>query len=77
MNESFGRASGPTTEADSPHESKPDIRNRVRDVPPVSHGYGETALSDPDAKPRSVDPLDQHRPGRPTNDPLDPDGHVI
>ena len=38
--------------------------------------FGETSLSDPD-RPRTVDPLDPRKPGRPTGDPLDPDGHVI
>lgn len=82
MNESFGRTAGPTTEAGaseepSAREPKPDLRDRARDVPPAPHGHPETSLSDPDARPRSVDPLDPRRPGRPTTDPLDPDGHVI
>jgi len=82
MDESFGRTAGPTTEASAPEapdarEPKPDLRHRVRDLPPASPWYGETSLSDPDARPRSIDPLDPHRPGRPNNDPLDPDGHVI
>ncbi|MDQ0894536.1 hypothetical protein [Agromyces ramosus] len=50
-------------------------QRRMRDLPPQS-GEG-TALSDQDAAiRRGEDPLDQHKPGPPRNDPLDPDGHV-
>jgi hypothetical protein len=82
MNESFGRTAGPTTEEGAPgepvaHEPQPDPLDRARDVQPASRGLADTLLSDPDARPRNVDPLDPRRPGRPTDDPLDPDGHVI
>lgn len=82
MDESFGRTAGPTTETGAPdgsgaHEPRPTLRGRVRDVPPASPGYPDNALSDPDARPRSVDPLDPRRPGRPNDDPLDPDGHLV
>jgi hypothetical protein len=71
MDESIGRTPEPTT--DTP---PPDPIQRARDVlPPVE--YEGTPLSDPDARQRSVDPLDPHAPSRETNDPLDPDGHVI
>lgn len=71
MDESIGRAPEPTT--DTP---PPDPLQRVRDVlPPVE--YEDTPLSDPHARQRSADPLDPHAPSRETNDPLDPDGHVI
>jgi hypothetical protein len=82
MNESCGRPAGPTTEEGGPgepaaDEPEPDPRDEARDVPPASPGYPDTSLSDPDARPRNVDPLDPRRPGRPTDDPLDPNGHVI
>ncbi len=82
MDESFGRTAGPTTEAGAPdepgaHESRRALRDRARDVPPASPGYPDTSLSDPEARPRSVDPLDPRRPGRPNGDPLDPDGHLV
>jgi hypothetical protein len=71
MDQSIGRVPEPTT--DTP---PPDPKHQARDVlPPVE--YEGTPLSDPDARRRSVDPLDPHAPSRETNDPLDPDGHVI
>lgn len=92
MQQSIGRDSEPTTQAGRPdaratepesdapesdaRKRDADILRRVRDVPPAA-GYEDTALSDPNAKQRSVDPLDAHKPGRPSGDPLDPDGHVI
>ena len=61
---------------DSDDLLRAEQRRRMRDLPPQS-GEG-TALSDPDAaERRGADPLDQHKPGLPRNDPLDPDGHVI
>lgn len=83
MDESIGRTSEPTT---PPTPANPTAgpaaapesaaRRGVRDVlPPVE--YEGTVLSDPTAGNRSVDPLDPHAPSRETNDPLDPDGHVI
>ncbi len=86
MNQSFGRASGPTTKEGAPAEPGahdpepgpvPDLRELARDASPASRRFPDTSLSDPDARPRNVDPLDPRRPGRPTDDPLDPDGHVI
>jgi len=76
MEQSIGRSAAPTTEADAPEarEHTPDARSVRRTLPPVD--YEDTALSDP-ARRRAVDPLDPHRPSRETNDPLDPDGHVI
>ena len=77
MEQSIGRSAAPTTEADEPdaREHTPDARIGARRTPPPVD-YDDTALSDPSRR-RSVDPLDPHRPSRETNDPLDPDGHVI
>ena len=81
MQQSIGRTTGPTTEADQPdarqhtRQNPRDERSSARRNPPPVD-YEDTALSDP-ARRRSVDPLDPHRPSRETNDPLDPDGHVI
>ena len=77
MQQSIGRATEPTTEADEPEAREPgaDARRPVRDVPP-SLDYEDTALSDPTRR-RTVDPLDPHRPSRANGDPLDPHGHVI
>ena len=77
MQESIGRTTEPTTEADEPDDREPDaeVRRRIRDVPPAVD-YEDTALSDPTRR-RPVDPLDPHRPSRATGDPLDPGGHVI
>jgi hypothetical protein len=77
MQQSIGRTTGPTTEADEPDARKNprDERNSARRNPPPVD-YEDTALSDP-ARRRSLDPLDPRRPSRETNDPLDPDGHVI
>lgn len=77
MEQSIGRSAAPTTEADEPdaREHTPDTPSSVRRTPPPVD-YEDTALSDP-ARRRVVDPLDPHRPSRETNDPLDPDGHVI
>ncbi|WP_448808345.1 hypothetical protein [Agromyces bauzanensis] len=85
MDKAIDRAPEPTTPVPGPDAAAPEpapapefdpgIRDRVRDVlPPVE--YDGTVLSDPDAAPRSVDPLDPHFPSRETGDPLDPDGHV-
>lgn len=80
MEQSIGRASEPTTQADAPEanerDTHTDARRRVRDVPPPTR-YDEGALTDPSAQRRSVDPLDPRLPSRETGDPLDPDGHVI
>ncbi len=63
MEQSFGRTSEPTTEAE-----EADAGERDED----------TALTDPeDALQHGIDPLDAHQPSRESNDPLDPDGHVI
>jgi hypothetical protein len=77
MPQSIGRTTGPTTEADEPdaRQNPRDERNSARRNPPPVD-YEDTALSDP-ARRRSLDPLDPRRPSRETNDPLDPDGHVI
>jgi hypothetical protein len=77
MEQSIGRSAAPTTEADEPDTPRltRDERDRARRNPPPVD-YEDTALSDPSRR-RSVDPLDPHRPSRETNDPLDPDGHVI
>jgi hypothetical protein len=80
MEQSIGRASQPTTQADEPaadkHKTDNDVRRRVRDIPPPVH-YDDTALTDPNAERRPADPLDPRLPSRETGDPLDPDGHVI
>ena len=54
----------------------PAVRSRVRDVPPPI-GYEVPAFTDPDATGPIVDPLDPHKPGPESGDPLDPDSHVI
>jgi hypothetical protein len=55
-----------------------DVRRRVRDLPPSmmreDTGIEDTGIIDLDELQRSIDPLDARRPGRPTGDPLDPDG---
>ena len=77
MDLSIGRTTDPTTPT-----GEPDAREHTRDEQsgarrkPSPGDYGETALSDPSRRP-SDDPLDPHKPSRETNDPLDPDGHVI
>jgi hypothetical protein len=80
MEQSIGRASQPTTQADAPDATKrdmdTDVRRRVRDVPRRTR-YDDTALTDPNAERRPADPLDPRLPSRETGDPLDPDGHVI
>jgi hypothetical protein len=82
MEQSIGRATEPTTEEGGPDAPEPhtpdvdaDVRRRVRDVPP-SMMRGDTGIIDLDELQRSIDPLDARRPGRPTGDPLDPDGGV-
>lgn len=86
MEQSIGRASQPTTQAEAPdadrrdpdaykRKTDTDVRRRVRDVPPSTR-YDDTALTDPNAE-RRTDPLDPRLPSRETGDPLDPDGHVI
>ena len=81
MEQSIGRATEPTTTAtatagaaDARHHST-DVLHHVRDVPPARLRE-DTGMIDLDELQRSIDPLDLRRPGRPTNDPLDP-GHVI
>jgi hypothetical protein len=78
MDQSLGRTTEPTTEADAPdaRAPRPDVSGRVRDVPP-SGRWEDTGIIDLDELQRSVDPLDPRKPGRATSDPLDPDGHVI
>ena len=82
MEQSIGRASQPTTDADEPEADADadklnhDVQHLVRDVLPAI-GYEDTAFTDPDAESRPVDPLDPQRPGRETGDPLDPNGHMI
>jgi hypothetical protein len=80
MEQSIGRASEPTTQADArdtdERDTDADVRRRVRDVPPPTR-YDAGALTDPNAERRSADPLDPRLPSRETGDPLDPDGHVI
>jgi hypothetical protein len=90
MEQSIGRDTEPTTEAgapdareiDSPELVAPDfhtpevdadVRRRLRDLPP-SMMREDTGIIDLDEVQRSIDPLDPRRPGRPTNDPLDPTG---
>ena len=77
MDLSIGRTTDPTTPTDAPdaREHTPDEQSRPRRTPPPDD-FEDTALSDPSRHP-SVDPLDPHKPSRETNDPLDPDGHVI
>jgi hypothetical protein len=81
MEMSSGRPEAPTTELNGSdtrtREADPDHQHHARDVAPSPFGYGDTALSDPDRRPRNVDPLDPRRPGRENNDPLDPGDHVI
>lgn len=80
MEQSIGRASQPTTQADAPdaneRDTDTDVRRRVRDVLPHTR-YDDTALTDPNAQRHPADPLDPRLPSRETGDPLDPDGHVI
>jgi hypothetical protein len=93
MEESIGRDTAPTTEAaapdagqlDSPELVAPalqtsqleaDVARRLRDLPP-STLREDTGITDLDELQRELDPLDPRRPGRPTGDPLDPDGGVI
>jgi hypothetical protein len=87
MEQSIGRASQPTTQADTPDANRRDpdaskrdknteVHRRAGDVPPRTR-YDDTALTDPNAKRRSADPLDPRLPSRETGDPLDPGGHVI
>lgn len=59
----------PTPDADA------DVHRRLRDLPPSSIG-DDTGIIDLDAVQRAVDPLDERRPGRPTNDPLNPEAHL-
>lgn len=68
MSESIGRTSEPTTQT----PPLPTPNRRARGTLPLV-GYE----GDPDARRRSVDPLDPHAPSRETDDPLDPDGRVI
>jgi hypothetical protein len=77
MEQSIGRTAEPTTQADEPdaREHTPGGQPVTRRNPPPAD-YEDTVLSDPSRRP-SVDPLDPHKPSRETNDPLDPDGHVI
>ena len=77
MEQSIGRATEPTTEAGAPdaRDHGTAVLHRVRDVPPARLRE-DTGMIDLDELQRSIDPLDLRRPGRPTNDPLDP-GHVI
>ena len=83
MEPSIGRGTPPTTERSAPESPPhaenatrptitPDVRRRVRDVPPA--GYDTGALTDPEATGPIVDPLDPHKPGPGSGDPLDPDG---
>ena len=93
MEQSTGRTTEPSTEADAPDaraiatpgldapephipELDAEVRRRLRDVPPALMRE-DTGILDLDEVQRSIDPLDPRRPGRPTNDPLDPTGHVI
>jgi hypothetical protein len=77
MDLSIGRTTDPTTPAGETdaREQTPGEHPAPRRIPSPD-GYEDTALSDPSRHP-SVDPLDPHKPSRETNDPLDPDGHVI
>lgn len=83
MNEALDRVPEPTTQSTETDTSVaqatpapgPDLRALVRDLPPAVEVDGPI-LSDPDARPRSSDPLDPHAPSRETGDPLDPDGRV-
>jgi hypothetical protein len=77
MEQSIGRATEPTTEAGAPDAYHLiEVLHHVRDVPPARMRE-DTGMIDLDELQRSIDPLDPRSPGRPTNDPLDPDGHVI
>lgn len=76
MEESFGRTTEPTTEADGMggRDARPPDRDRhQREREP---GRRTAGPSDPDVGARNADPLDARRPGRPNDDPLDPDGQV-
>lgn len=68
---------GPDTQPDQdiPLEFAVRSRSHVRDVPPPV-GYDAPAFTDPDATGPIVDPLDPHKPGPESGDPLDPDNHV-
>ena len=76
-----GRSDSPELVApEAPEPRNADIDAEVRQAParrPAGAMPEDTGITDLDALQRSVDPLDLRRPGRPTNDPLDPDGHVI
>ncbi|RXZ72747.1 hypothetical protein [Agromyces albus] len=79
MGEPLSRIPGNLTEEreNRNERSEPPARNEQRRDDDERGGvFGDTSLSDPD-RPRTVDPLDPHKPGRATGDPLDPDGHVI
>ena len=91
MDQSLGRVTEPTTEVggpdapgaasspdatDAPAPPPPGTLGRVRNLPP-SGRYEDTGIVDLDELQRAMDPLDPRKPGRPNNDPLDPDGHVI
>jgi hypothetical protein len=92
MERSIGRDTAPTTEAgasgagqlDSPELVAPahtpeldaEVARRLRDLPPATWRE-DTGITDLDELQRALDPLDPRRPGRPTGDPLDPDGGVI
>lgn len=66
----------PDAQPDLDAQSDPVVRSRVRDVPPPV-GYDALAFTDPEATGPIVDPLDPHKPGLGSGDPLDPDSHLI
>ena len=93
MEESIGRDTAPTTEADAPDAGQLDPPELVAPAPhtpqldadvrrrlrdlPPSIMREDTGITDLDELQRAVDPLDPRMPGRPTGDPLDPAGGVI
>ena len=93
MEESTGRATEPSTEADAPDAREtatpvldaPELHTPEVDADvrrrlrdvPPSPMREDTGIVDLDELQRSIDPLDPRMPGRPTGDPLDPTGGVI
>ena len=93
MEQSTGRATEPSTEADvpdareiaTPELDAPGLHTPELDADvrrrlrdvPPSLMREDTGIIDLDELQRSVDPLDPRMPGRPTGDPLDPAGGVI
>ena len=93
MEQSTGRTTEPSTEADAPDAREtatpvldaPELHTPELDADvrrrlrdmPPSLLGDDTGIIDLDEVQRSIDPLDPRMPGRPTGDPLDPAGGVI